>query len=173
MGLARPRSWLGLTFAGQFGATLGGRLIYCVCAIPALMLMGVPAGLVLQAFARLVLLLPLLGIMEALMASILASAQLLWQETRYLVLPITKIFLALGGVFCPLADYGEPGRSLFLQSPASDLFFQVGHYCLKGEFYQLTQSQWMTRILSWMLVFALSNVVFFRYARKRHQSWGG
>ncbi len=173
MGLARPRSWLGLTFAGQFGATFGGRLIYCVCAIPALMLMGVPAGLVIQAFARLVILLPLLGIMEALMASILASAQLLWQETRYLVLPITKIFLALGGVFCPLADYGEPGRSIFLQSPASDLFFQVGHYCLKGEFYQLSQEQWITRILTWMLVFALANLVFFRYARKRHQSWGG
>jgi hypothetical protein len=173
MGLARPRSWLGLTFAGQFGATLGGRLIYCVCAVPALLMMGAPPLLVFLAFARLVLLLPLLGIMESLMASILASTQLLWQETRYLVLPISKIFLALGGVFCPLADYGEPGRSIFLQSPASDLFFQVGHYCLKGEFYQLSQVQWMTRILTWMLVFAVGNIVFFRYARKRHQSWGG
>lgn len=173
MGLARPRSWLGLTFAGQFGATLGGRLIYCVCAVPALLMMGAPPWLVILAFARLVLLLPLLGIMESLMASILASTQLLWQETRYLVLPISKIFLALGGVFCPLADYGEPGRSIFLQSPASDLFFQVGHYCLKGEFYQLSQVQWMTRILTWMLVFAVGNIVFFRYARKRHQSWGG
>jgi hypothetical protein len=107
------------------------------------------------------------------MASILASAQLLWQETRYLVLPITKIFLALGGVFCPLADYGEPGRSVFLQSPASDLFFQVGHYCLKGEFYQLTHEAWLTRVLVWMLIFAVINIVFFHYARKRHQSWGG
>jgi hypothetical protein len=173
MGLARPRSWLGLTFAGQFGATLGGRLIYCVCAVPALLMMGVSGGLVLQAFMRLLILLPLLGIMESLMASILASAQLLWQETRYLVLPISKIFLALGGVFCPLADYGEPGRSLFLQSPASDLFFQVGHYCLKGEFYQLSSMQWLTRVLLWMLIFAGTNLMFFHYARKRHQSWGG
>lgn len=173
MGLARPRSWLGLTFAGQFGATLGGRLIYCVCAIPALLLMGAPYPLVMSAFVRLLMLLPLLGIMEALMSSILASAQLLWQETRYLVLPITKIFLALGGVFCPLADYGEPGRSIFLESPASDLFFQVGHYCLRGEFYQLTHEQWLLRILLWMLIFAVANIVFFHYARKRHQSWGG
>jgi hypothetical protein len=173
MGLARPRSWLGLTFAGQFGATLGGRLIYCVCAVPALLIMDVPARLVMDGFLRLLLLLPLLGIMEALMASILASAQLLWQETRYLVLPITKIFLALGGVFCPLADYGEPGRSIFLQSPASDLFFQVGHYCLKGEFYQLSHEAWLTRVLIWMLIFAVTNILFFHYARKRHQSWGG
>jgi hypothetical protein len=173
MGLARPRSWLGLTFAGQFGATLGGRLIYGVCAFPALLLMGVPASLVLQAFIRLLILLPLLGVMESLMASILASAQLLWQETRYLVLPISKVFLALGGVFCPLADYGEPGRSLFLQSPASDLFFQVGHYCLKGEFYHLSSAQWLTRVLLWMLLLTWANFLFFHYARKRHQSWGG
>jgi len=173
MGLARPRSWLGLTFSGQFGATLGGRLIYIICAIPTLLIIGVSETLVAWAFLRLLILLPILGVMESLMASILASAQLLWQETRYLVLPITKIFLALGGVFCPLADYGEPGRSLFLQSPASDLFFQVGHYCLKGEFYQLSSEAWLIRVLLWLLVFGIGNFVFFNFARKRHQSWGG
>ncbi|HYX37952.1 MAG TPA: hypothetical protein VE954_33040 [Oligoflexus sp.] len=173
MGLARPRSWLGLTFAGQFGATLGGRCLYVICAVPALLMVGVSETLVSLAFLRLVLLLPILGVMESLMASILASAQLLWQETRYLVLPITKIFLALGGVFCPLADYGEPGRSIFLQSPASDLFFQVGHYCLKGEFYQLSGTAWSIRIGLWLTIFGVTNVVFFHYARKRHQSWGG
>jgi hypothetical protein len=173
MGLARPRSWLALTFAGQFGATLGSRLIYLLCAIPALLLMGVSASLMSESLSRLVLFLPLLGVMESLMASILASAQLLWHETRYLVLPITKIFLALGGVFCPLADYGEPGRSIFLESPASDLFFQVGHYCLKGEFYQLSFSQWMTRVFVWMLIFYGCNRMVFHFARQRHQSWGG
>jgi hypothetical protein len=173
MGLARPRSWLALTIAGQFGATLGSRLIYVLSAIPALFLMGVSASLIGEALGRLLLFLPLLGVMESLMASILASAQLLWHETRYLVLPITKIFLALGGVFCPLADYGEPGRSIFLESPASDLFFQVGHYCLKGEFYQLSSLQWMLRILIWLLIFyGLSRMVF-HLARQRHQSWGG
>lgn len=173
MGLARPRSWLALCFAGQCGSTFGGRLLYSFCAIPTLLVIGVPASLVMASFLRLLCFLPLLGIMEALMASILASAQLIWSETRFFVLPITKIFLALGGVFCPLADYGEPWRSVFLQSPASDIFFQVAHFCLKGEFYQLSLEQWLLRTGLWTLLFLVVNILFFHYARKRHQSWGG
>ena len=94
-------------------------------------------------------------------------------ETRYLVLPITKIFLALGGVFGPLADYGEPGKSIFLQLPASDLFFQVGHFCVKGEFYQISTLEWFLRIAFWIIVFFILNLAFFNFARKRHQSFGG
>lgn len=171
--LARPRSWLALTFSGQFGSTLGGRIIYLAFALLTLLPMGVPWDLLSRALLRLILLLPWLGLIEALMATILASAQLLWSETRYLVLPFTKIFLALGGVFCPLADYGEPGRSLFLQSPASDIFFQVAHYCLRGEFYQLSSLAWLLRMLLWTGLFLLGNLLFYRYARRRHQSWGG
>ncbi len=171
--LSRPRSWLTMTFAGQFGATLGARLVYAVTALLLLPFFGVPAKDVIDAFFRLLLLIPLLGVVEALMASVLASAQLLWHETRYLVLPITKIFLALGGVFGPLADYGEPGRSIFLKLPASDFFFQVGHFCIKGEFYEMSELEWVVRILFWIVVFAIWNRIFFRFAKSRHQSFGG
>ncbi len=173
MSLARPRSWLALNFFGQFGAILGGRLIYLGSALIILHLLGLQSSFIFLAFLRLFCLLPILGILEACMASILASAQLLWHETRYLILPITKIFLALGGVFCPLADYGEPGRSIFLQGPASDLFFQVGHFCVKGEFYLISWQTWLIRLLFWLTVCILGNQIFFHYARKRHQSWGG
>lgn len=171
--LARPRSWLMLTFFGQMGTTLGGRLIYMATALAVLHLLGLQSHFIFSAYARLIFLLPILGVIEALMASILASAQLLWHETRYLALPITKIFLALGGVFGPLADYGEPGKSIFLNLPASDLFFQVGHFCVKGEFYQLTMLEWTLRILFCTLVFAAWNWFFYIFARKRHQSFGG
>ncbi len=171
--LARPRSWLGLTFAGQFGTTLGGRMIYLIAALILLPFLGAPWRMVLTSCLRFILLLPALGILEALMASVLASAQLLWHETRYLVLPITKIFLALGGVFGPLADYGEPGRSIFLRLPASDLFFQVGHFCVKGEFYQTTALNWVIRISIWITLFGTWNLWFFQLAKKRHQSFGG
>lgn len=171
--LARPRSWLGLTFAGQMGATLGGRLVYISIALIFLHLLGLEPQAIWSAMGRLFLLLPILGIIEALMASVLASAQLLWHETRYLVLPITKIFLALGGVFGPLADYGEPGRSIFLQLPASDLFFQVGHFCVRGEFFQMSVPTWLTRIAIWACLSFVVNIYLFRMARKRHQSFGG
>jgi hypothetical protein len=171
--LARPRSWLGLTFAGQVGTTTGGRAIYTIAALIVLNLLGLSTKLLGQAFLRLLILLPLLTVIEALMASVLASAQLLWHETRYLVLPITKIFLALGGVFGPLADYGEPGKSIFLKLPPSDLFFQVGHFCVKGQFYQITAWEWVARIMGWTAVFFMWNILFFRFARKRHQSFGG
>lgn len=171
--LARPRSWLALTFAGQVGTTLGSRAIYGIAAMIVLPSLRVPSNMIMEPFLRLLFLLPILGVIEALMASVLASAQLLWHETRYLVLPITKIFLALGGVFGPLADYGEPGKSLFLKLPASDLFFQVGHFCVKGQFYRLTTIEWVMRMLIWTALFILWNIVFFRFARKRHQSYGG
>ena len=171
--LARPRSWLALTFFGQIGSTLGGRLIYASTAIGMLTLLNIPSDLITHAFGRLLLLLPLLTIVEALMASVLASAQLLWAETRYLVLPFTKIFLALGGVLAPLADYGEPGRSIFLRLPASDLFFQVGHFCLRGEFFHLTILAWCLRIAAWSCVFLGINIWAHHFARKRHQSFGG
>ena len=171
--LARPRSWLALTFVGQFGATLGGRLIYFFAATLGLHLMGLDSSIVLPSYCRLLLFIPVLGILEALLATLMASAQLLWHEVRYFVLPVTKIFLALGGVFGPLADYGEPGRSIFLKLPASDLFFQVGHYCLKGEFYQMSPAQWILKMIFWILLFWMLNILVFRYARKNHQSLGG
>ncbi|MGE0171257.1 MAG: hypothetical protein AB7T49_00655 [Oligoflexales bacterium] len=172
-GLARPRSWLGLTFFGQMGATLGGRLVYSIVAIAVLLLMGLQSQLIALAFVRLAFFLPVLGIIEALLASILISAQLLWHETKYFVLPITKIFLALGGVFGPLADYGEPGRSIFLELPASDLFFQVGHFCVRGEFYEMSTVEWIARLSLWTAILCLCNLFFYRFARVRHQSFGG
>lgn len=171
--LARPRSWLGMTFCGQFGTVIAGRILYALIAGLMLPFFGIPFELIIKAFFRLGILLPFLGIIEALMSSVFISAQLLWHETRYLYLPLSKIFLALGGVFGPLVDYGEPGRSIFLKLPASDLFFQVGHFCVKGEFYQMTPLQWGGRVLIWFFVFFLWNLVFFKFARQRHQSLGG
>jgi hypothetical protein len=171
--LARPRSWLRLALAGQIGATLGGRLVYSSAALVVLHLLDISSSLIFTSFLRLLMFLPILGVIEALMASLLQCAQLIWHETRYLTLPISKIFLALGGVFGPLADYGEPGRSIFLELPASDMFFQVGHFCLRGEFYQMTILEWCLRMALWTLIFLFLAVICSRYARKHHQSFGG
>jgi hypothetical protein len=171
--LARPRSYLMLTFSGQFGTTLGGRMVYALFAMVILHLLGVPTLQITSAYLRLLLLIPMLGILEALMASFLATTQIVWHEMRYLVLPITKIFLALGGVFGPLADYGEPGRSIFLKLPASDLFFQVGHFCVKGSFYEMSAWEWTARISAYTVLFLIVNQLFYRFARTRHQAYGG
>ncbi len=171
--LSRPRSWLTLTFCGQMGASLGSRIVYIGAALCILPLLGVDFGLSFAACGRLFLLMPLLTIIEALLATFFAIAQLLWHETKYLVTPITKLFLSLGGVFAPLADYGEPGRSFFLQLPPSDVFFQVAHFCVKGQFYEMGVAVWHMRVAVLIITFFVINHFFFRIAKERHQSFGG
>lgn len=173
LSLSRPRSWLIMTWVGQFGNVLAGRIFYSLLALVVLPLLGVRLSFAFHSFLKLILLLPLLGVIEMMLASLISSARILWHEVRYLVLPITKIFLALGGVFGPLSDYGEPGRTLFLKLPASDLFFQVAHFCIKDHFYEITPSQWFFRIIGFGLFLFLINLLFYRYARQHHRSYGG
>jgi hypothetical protein len=173
IGLSRPRSWVAMTFVGQFGSSFGGRILYAILALIFVPLLGVPITQILEAFYRLLFLLPILGVIEALLSTLLATAQIRWHETRYFVLPTTKIFLALGGVFGALADYGEPGRSLFLRLLPSDLFFQPAHFCVKGSFYQLSLGEWLGRLGLWTVTLSIGGYFFYRSSRRVHQSFGG
>lgn len=173
LSLARPRSWLATSFSGLYGRCLGSRLIFLGVFFVVMPTLGVAPAEVGRVIARLFVLLPVLGVLQAFIGLLFASAHVLWEETTYFVLPVSKIFLALGGVFGPLIDYGEPWRSTLLKLPPSDLFFQPAHFCVKGEFYQMTPGMWIFRVFSFGFALLICNAIIYRYARKNHQSWGG
>ncbi len=172
--LARPRSWLLMTFSGFFGHCLGSRIVYgCIFLIMIPLLSHSVTTEPFRVILRLLVFLPLLGIAQALLGLMFASAQILWAETSYFILPVSKLFLALGGVFGPLIDFGDPWRTLLLTLPPADLFFQPAHYCVRGEFYLISESTWMTRVLMFNLALWLANFFLYRHARNHHQSYGG
>ena len=171
--LARPRSWPAMTMAQGFGICFGDRLIYLVVALVGLPLLGVQPLLAAQSSLRCLVFLIPLGLVQAQMNLLFASARILWDQVSYFRLPISKIFLALGGVFGPLADYREPYRHWVLAFPPSDLFFQVSHFCVKGEFFMLSAGMWIVRYLVFVGVLSITNFWLYRRARRFHQSYGG
>lgn len=171
--LSRPRSWLAFSFSGLYGRTLGGRCVYLAIFLAMMPFLGASVGQTAQAAARFLLLAPLLSAIAALYSLLFASAQVLWEQTSYFTLTASKIFLTFGGVFGPLADFSEPWRSVLVRLPPSDIFFQPGYYCLRGEFYGISGGEWLARVLLQGFVLLLLNLWFFRAARHHHQSWGG
>ncbi len=173
LSLARPRNWLAMSFAGIFARTLSARTLLWVTFLIFAPLLQIPhATLTVVASRALLFLLPL-TIWSTLFSLLFASAQVFWEKTQFFTLPISKIFLALGGVFGPLNDFSEPWRGMMIALPSSDIFFQVGYFCVRGEFYQLTPLEWLARVGIQCAILAILAAVFFRVARRYHQSYGG
>lgn len=173
LSLTRPRSWLFMQFSGLYGKTLGARLVLATFYFPLLILFGLNFEEASPIFLRLLLLLPPLGILQALYSLIFSSAHVRWEVTSYLTLPFSKLFLIFGGVFAPVSDFSEPARSVVLQLPASDIFFQPGYFAVKGYFYQLSSADWCARISLQVVVLVVLNILFFESSKRHHQSFGG
>lgn len=171
--LARPRHWLGMTFSSLFAQILTNRLLYCAIALLLIPPVGATLRGVVDAVGRLLVLLPLVTIIAVLVTCLFVSAKLFWEQTEHFVLPMGKIFLALGGVVGPLADFTEPWRSLLVALPSSDWFFQVGYFCVKGHFFGLTFLEWTLRISLQIVALFSLNVFFYLVAKRHHQSYGG
>lgn len=171
--LARPRSWLITSFSGIVGRSLGGRLFMLIFLLATFPLLGVKQDEATQTVLRLFLLLPWLSVLQGLFALFFAVAQVLWHQTNYFLLPFGKIFLVLGGVWGPIADFSEPWKTWLLWLSPSDLFFQPAYFCVKGEFYGMSTTQWLIRTTILALVLTTINFFFFRVAKRRHQSFGG
>ncbi len=171
--LSRPRSWLVMSFSGLVGRSTGGRIFMLLMLLVAFPLLGSGGQLMIDSVLRFLLVLPWLGVLQGLFALFFASCQVLWHQTNYFLLPFGKIFLVLGGVWGPVADFSEPWRSVLLKLPPSDLFFQPAYFCVKGHFFEITAAEWFLRtgILAGVLV--LINFYFFKYAKREHQSFGG
>lgn len=112
--LIRPRSWLVTSFSGIVGRSFGSRMIMLAVLWLTLPLIGAKWDDTVAATLRLFILLPWLTLLQGLTALFFSSAQVLWHQTNYLLMPIGKFFLVLGGVLGPLADFSDPWRSWLL-----------------------------------------------------------
>ncbi|MGZ3694225.1 MAG: hypothetical protein ACXWQO_08485 [Bdellovibrionota bacterium] len=171
--LARPRSWVWRELTANFGSALGKRILFGVVLIVFSFLLRMQPEHLLPFLCRLVFLLAALGPAQALLVALFSSLRLSFPQTDYFVLPFSKVFLSLGGVFGPLSDYGEPWRGIFLQLPGSDLFFQPAYFVVHGTFYETSFLAWFLRLL--LINFVLSVLLAFFYLRGRrvYQAWGG
>jgi ABC-type uncharacterized transport system permease subunit len=173
LSLARPRSWLAMQFSANFGRVLGTRILMALTLLPIFLFFQIPLITSLEVFLRLMLLLIPLGIIQGMYSLLLASAAVKWEFTSHLALPISKIFLVFGGVFAPISDFSEPARSIILYFPPADIFFQPAYFCVKGSFYQMSEVEWGLRVAAQILALLILNKLFFRWAKKYHQSFGG
>ncbi|MBX7232039.1 MAG: hypothetical protein K1X29_08130 [Bdellovibrionales bacterium] len=171
--LARPRSWLVISFSGLVGRSIGGRIFMLCLLICVFPILGTDLAEISKAVLRLLILLPWLGIIQGLFALFFSVAQVLWHQTNYFLLPFGKIFLVLGGVWGPIADFSEPWRKWLLILPPSDIFFQPAYFCVKGNFYGISVFEWFLRTSFLILVLTVINIYFFKMAKTRHQSYGG
>lgn len=171
--LSRPRSWLMMQGSSLFGRVLGTRLIYVVFFVPMLLLFGHNLPETGQIVARLLILLPLLGVVQALYSLVFSCAQVRWELASFLMMPFGKIFLVFGGVFAPLSDFSEGSRNILIRLPPADIFFQPAYFCIRGSFYGMSSWEWLLRVFLQIFVLALVCHFYFRYSRKFHQSIGG
>jgi hypothetical protein len=171
--LVRPRSWLGREIIGNIAANFGKRIIFCLCLLIFALFAQVAIEGRMQFVLRLIFLILVLALPQALLSSLFSALRLSYPQTEYFVLPFSKLFLSLGGVFGPLSDYGEPWRTWLLNLPGSDLFFQPAYFAVNGYFYKMDLINWLIRILVIDLILYLSLLFFYLKGRKAYQAWGG
>lgn len=169
--LARPRSWVGRELTANIGTNLGKRLLFLTSLLVFALVLRIPWDL--GFLGRALLLLAALALPQALLATLFSTLRLSFPQTDYFILPFSKLFLALGGVFGPLSDYGEPWRGIFLQLPGSDLFFQPAYFAVHGEFYETSAAQWLLRQLILNSALLAILLFFYRRGRRHYQAWGG
>ncbi|HPI41138.1 MAG TPA: hypothetical protein PLJ21_10065 [Pseudobdellovibrionaceae bacterium] len=171
--LARPRSWLGRELSMNLGTSFAKRGLFTISLIGFSYIFDSFPPDFIYFILRLFLILLLLSVPQALMSALFSTLRLTFPMSDYFILPFGKLFLALGGVFGPLSDYGEPWRSYFLKMPGSDLFFQPAHFVVKGGLYQLTYTDWIIRFVGFNGVLFLLVMYFYKIGRKNYQAWGG
>jgi hypothetical protein len=171
--LARPRSWVGREIMANIGMNLGKRLLFALSLIGFSYLLGAQPEDPPAFLARLALLLVLLALPQALIATLFSTLRLTFPQSDYFVLPFSKIFLALGGVFGPLSDYGEPWRWVFLNLPGADLFFQPAFFAVHGYFFETDFANWALRLIVLNAVLLIVTLFFYQRGRRAYQAWGG
>ena len=171
--LARPRSWIGVNLGNNFGISFGNRIIYLPIIVVLFFCYGLSFDQIMLSIFKILLLLPLLTILGSMYNVFLAIAKLRWYQVEYMLYPIGQLYLTFGGVFIPLTDYSIFYRKILLYLPPADIFFQPAYFIVKGNFYNLSVSEWLVRITIHILVLSILIQGFFNSSKKFHQSYGG
>lgn len=171
--LARPRSWVGREVVANIGTSLGKRILFSLSLLTFSFVLGAHPENIFGFTGRVILLLVLLALPQALLATLFSTLRLSYPQTDYFVLPFSKLFLALGGVFGPLSDYGEPWRQIFLKLPGADLFFQPAFFAVHGYFYETNFLDWIVRLVAINVVLFSILLFYYRKGRLNFQAWGG
>jgi hypothetical protein len=174
LSLARPRSWLLTHFLIFFGCSSGKRVIHTALFIMVFATIGGGSvGSVLLSAARLMLLLPVLGVLESLYSLLLCTLELVAPQSSYFRFLIGKLFLVCGGVIAPLSEVKGSVGEILRATPWSDMIFQVGYFCVRGHFYGLQAGEWVLRILLHLVALAALVFALNLLARRNHQAFGG
>lgn len=174
LGLARPRSWLGTTVTVLLVRCVGQRVLYLLTFTLLMPALGYAEwGAAAKMAARMLALLPLVSLTEALFSTVFAIAQSLWHRVESMKFLAGKLFLIFGGVVFPLAEVRPPWRDFLLAQPFADAIFQPAWFAVKGEFHGMGTWEWLARIS--LFHAALLGIVLAGYAaaRRHHQSIGG
>ncbi|HND84277.1 MAG TPA: hypothetical protein PLU50_00655 [Pseudobdellovibrionaceae bacterium] len=171
--LARPRPFLLVYGSIFFGRTNGSRVIFTAILAVFLILSGLAPQVVLECSARFLFLLIPLAFMQVLYGLLLVCFFVRWHDTKYFMIAIGKVIMIFGGVFSPLTEYSSNHQPWIEWNPFADIFFQPGHFIVKGFFYQISALQWLQRFSLHAIVMAFIVWIFFKLSKKHHQSLGG
>jgi len=174
IGMVRPRSWLGLKFAGAYARTLARSLQYITGGFLFLILWNhFDIYYIFSVYLRILLVLPLVTFLLALVTTSLVFIGTIIIDLRGIRFLLGKLTLTLGGVFGPLCDVGEPAQSFFLKMPFGDIIFQPAYFALKGSFYHMSVSYWLFLMFFYIILMFLTLKIIEKKVRQYHQGIGG
>jgi ABC-type polysaccharide/polyol phosphate export permease len=170
--LTKPRIWLMYMGSMIYGRQLGRRLMLLCVFVMIIPVITAEYYASYKATLRFLMFLPILGIIETFYSLLLSSIQICFSEIKYFRSAIAKLLMIFGGVFTPLSDLSYSWKPLLLDIPFADVIFQPCYYCLKGEFYQLTDMQWLQRIGLQILFCFIVTQLTFVFAKRHYQRCG-
>ncbi len=125
-----------------------------------LLLFGLDLRDSIQIVLRLLVLLIPLGVLQGLYSLLFFVGSCAMGNDQLFDFAFWEAVFNFRGVFAPVSDFSEPARSILLQMPTSDIFFQPAYYCIKGVFYNMSTGEWILRVAAQILVLMILEYSF-------------
>lgn len=173
LSFVRPRSWPLYTSISIYSRTLFRRLVYLLLYALIIPAFTESFELAWRAALRFIFFLPFITILESMYSFLITCIQIRFYSIKNFRMLFGKLFLIFGGVLAPLSDIPSPWKSIFLNTPFSDLIFQPSYFSIKGAFYDLTFSTWLIRIcIQFVCLFIITQLAY-KGSRQHYHNFGG
>ena len=173
LSFVRPRLWPLYTSISIYSRTLFRRVIYLLIFVLILPLFTNNFELIWYSAIKFILFIPIVTVLESLYSFLLTCLQIRFYTIRNFRMLFGKLFLIFGGVLAPLSDLPSSWQTILLNTPFTDLIFQVSYFSIKGEFYQLTILQWLVRIFIQFVCVIVISYWFYKDSRQHYHNFGG